>query len=272
MRILGIDFTSAPSDRKRITCVHTELQGDVLCVTDSKTWASFSGFEAQLALPGPWIAALDFPFGQSAKFIKNIGWPEVWTDYIGHVSSLSKEQFCDALNEYKRDRAKGDKEHRRATDVVARSISPQKLFGVPVAKMFFEGAPRLLKSGVTIPGLLVGDPNRVVVEGYPGALARHLIGKRSYKNDNPKKQTEDHIAARMDILNGLRGGKLIETHGVHVAADDDITHDPGADDLDALLCAVQAAAAWLQRDDGYGAPEDLNPIEGWIAEPTIWTE
>ena len=62
--------------------------------------------------------------------------------------------------------------NRRATDIAASSISPQKLYGVPVGLMFFEGAPRLMRLGVTIPGLQSGDPERIVVEAYPGVLAR----------------------------------------------------------------------------------------------------
>lgn len=65
-----------------------------------------------------------------------------------------------------------DSEHRRQIDKQARSISPQKLYGVPVGKMFFEGAPRLVDAGVSVPGLLRGDPGRVVVEAYTGVLAR----------------------------------------------------------------------------------------------------
>jgi hypothetical protein len=48
--------------------------------------------------------------------------------------------------------------------------------------MFFEGLPRLLDAGVTIPYVQVGDPRRIVVEAYPGVLARQLIGRRSYKS------------------------------------------------------------------------------------------
>src|SRR5882757_3119967 len=58
----------------------------------------------------------------------------------------------------------------RRTDTLARSLSPQKLFGIPVGKMFFEGAPRLLRSGVTIPALQAGDPIRIVVEAYGSPL------------------------------------------------------------------------------------------------------
>jgi hypothetical protein len=48
-----------------------------------------------------------------------------------------------------------------------------------------------------------------------------------------------------------------------------LADDPGADHLDALLCAVQAAWAWRCRDAGYGLPADLDPLEGWITDPAL---
>ena len=219
---------------------------------------------------GPWIAGIDFPFGQSSTFISNIGWPTSWRDYVAHVSNMSRTEFRLALDKYRVGRPYGDKEHRRKTDVLASSISPQKLYGVPVALMFYEGAPRLLASGVTVPALTAGDPDRIVVEAYPGALARHLIGKEKYKDDNKKNQSRAQYDARLTIVCRLRQGDILPTHGVRVVVDDSIADDPGADDLDALLCVVQAAAACLRRQDQFGCPDNLVPEEGWIAEPTIY--
>ena len=96
---------------------------------------------------------------------------------------MSRQGFRDALDAYRAPRPAGEKEHRRATDIAAGSISPQKLYGTPVGLMFFEGVPRIKAAGVTIPGLQLGDPERIVIEAYPGVLAgvlaRHLIGRRS---------------------------------------------------------------------------------------------
>lgn len=269
MQILGIDFTSRPNRRKPITCLRATLTRDRLRVSGLERWNAFSAFEAVLAAPGPWIAGIDFPFGQSRRFIENIGWPRDWAAYVRHVGSLSRAEFRQQLDHYRQSRAPGDKEHRRATDIAAGAISPQKLYGVPVGLMFFEGAPRLLRSGVTIPGLLDGDPLRIAVEAYPGALARTLVGRTSYKNDARSRQTSDQRAARLSIVDKLRSGAVRATHGIFVDADDVLADDPGADDLDALLCAVQAACAWRRRGNGYGMPRSLRQEEGWIAEPTI---
>ncbi len=270
MKIIGIDFTSSPGARKAITSVETRLENEVLYVLGLERWRDFGAFEAALVRPGPWIAALDFPFGQARTFIRNVGWPREWQAYVRMVGRMTRDEFRNQLDAYRRDRAPGDKEHRRKADVAAGSTSPQKLYGVPVGLMFFEGAPRLLAGGLTLPGIVAGDRDRVAVEAYPGALARHLIGRRSYKNDSVGKQTQDQLEARKAIVSKLKAGDLLASHGVRVCVDDAIVDDPGADDLDALLCAVQAAAAWLRRDRQYGAPKGFDPDEGWIAEPTVY--
>lgn len=104
-----------------------------------------------MATLGPWIAGIDFPFGQARRFIEGIGWPLSRSEYVHCTGQFGRAGFRAALEGYKKDRIAGDKEHRRATDEAAGSISPQKLYGVPVGLMFFEGARRLLASGVTIP-------------------------------------------------------------------------------------------------------------------------
>ncbi len=166
-------------------------------------------------------------------------------------------------------RAIGDKEHRRQTDVAAGAISPQKLYGVPVALMFFEGAQRLVEAGVTVPHLQDGDRSRMVVEAYPGVLARAILGRRSYKNDTRKKQTDAHREARLALLDALREGEARQRYGFGIAADNSLCDDPGGDHLDALLCAVQAAWAHSNQAKGFGAPGLPDALEGWIADPHL---
>jgi uncharacterized protein DUF429 len=232
-------------------------------------WLDFASFEEALKNPGPWIAGIDFPFGQSRPFVENIGWPNNWAGYVAHPESLGRRGFRDALDDYRRPRLFGDKEHRRVTDVAAKSISPQKLYGVPVGLMFFEGAQRLLKSGVTVPVLRSGDPKRIVVEAYPAVLARQLIGHVGYKNDSARKQTEMQRQTRRSMLDDILNGKLGVRYGLLVEAPRNLADDPSGDQLDALICAIQAAWAWTMRDEGYGAPQDVDQLEGWIADPTL---
>lgn len=268
MKILGIDFTSRPSRQKPITCIFCTLDDSTLRTHSFEKWASYDAFEAALAKSGPWVAGIDFPFGQSRRFIETIGWPQSWEGYVRYVSQLDRVGFRNLLNSYKANRVAGDKEHRRTTDKAAGSLSPQKLYGVPVGLMFFEGAPRLLASGATIPHLQKGDPERIVLEAYPGVLARHIIGRRSYKNDTRKKQTSNQLLARQELLQTLRE-QAPRRYGFNIVAPDYLCDDPSGDHLDALLCAVQAAWAWLQHDTGFGAPETVDHLEGWIADPHL---
>ena len=135
--------------------------------------------------------------------------------------------------------------------------------------MFFEGAPRLIALGASIPHLRDGDPSRIIVEAYPGVLARQAIGRRAYKNDTRKKQTVEQREARSDLLAALVNGELRDRYGFTVEARQDLCEDPGADHLDALLCAVQAAWAWKNRAHAFGAPDQIDPLEGWIADPSL---
>jgi hypothetical protein len=205
MHVVGIDFTSSPTSRKPVTCIHCTLTERVLRADVLEEWSDFTQFEKTLGNPGPWIAGIDFPFGQSRTFIENACWPNNWTGYVAYAASLGRQGFRAALEAYRDRRPVGDKEHRRATDKAASSISPQKLYGVPVGLMFFEGAPRLLKSGVKIPFLHNGDSTRTVVEAYPGVLVRQLVGRAGYKNDAPRKQTASQGLTRRAILEHILG-------------------------------------------------------------------
>ena len=269
MKVMGIDFTSRPTRRKPITCVHCILEGHVLRANYLEEWPDFTAFEEALKKPGPWIAGIDFPFGQSRTFVENIGWPGDWAGYVKHAGSLGRMGFRSTLDAYRARRPFGDKEHRRATDIAASSISPQKLFGVPVGLMFFEGAPRLVNSGVTIPVLQLGDPEQIVVEAYPGILARQLIGRAAYKNDTAGKQTEEQHQFRCAMLRHILNGAIKANYGLSVEAQKNLADDPSGDQLDALLCAIQAAWAWTMREYGYGASFDADSLEGWIADPSL---
>lgn len=269
MLIYGVDFTSRPSRRKPITCLECRLQGGVLTAGALESLTTFESFEALLQRPGPWIAGIDFPFGQPRKLVENLGWPQSWAGCAEHVGRMTRQEFRKTLDDYRASRPTGDKEHRRATDIAASSLSPMKLYGTPVGLMFYEGAPRLHCAGATIPGLMKGYQDRVVVEAYPGVLARRLIGRRGYKQDTKAKQTEEQRKAREDLLMEIQSETLSNTHGFRVEAPDSLIDDPGADELDALLCAIQAAWAWTQRANNFGMPPNTDSLEGWIAEPSL---
>jgi hypothetical protein len=267
MIIYGIDFTSSPSRKKPITCLECEFVGSHLTAGKLVEWPNFGAFEQGLQRPGPWVSGIDFPFGQARRFIETIGWPQSWQGYVTHAANLGKAVFERDLDAYAASRPEGDKHHFRLADKRAKAQSPQKLHFVPVGKMFFQGAPRLIKAGVTIPGLYQGDPERIVVEAYPGVLARYLIGYRPYKAETRKNQTTAKHEARRDILRVIESGKLHTHYGLSVSAPITLADDPTGDHLDTLLCAIQAAWAWTKRDHGFGEPKNSDPLEGWIADP-----
>ncbi|OLP62166.1 DUF429 domain-containing protein [Xaviernesmea oryzae] len=267
MRIFGVDFTSSPRRAKPIMAVECRLDDHRLVFQTTHAWPDFLSFERALVAPGPWVMGLDFPFGQSRRLVENIGWPLEWSAYVALVASLTRAEFADLLTQYRTPRAKGDREHQRGIDRLTGGISPQKLFGVPVGLMFFEGAQRLLRSGVHLPLLRDGDRDRIALEAYPGVLARSLIGRRSYKNDDRRKQTVAKALARRDILAALTGTVFEAAHGLKVEAPDTLGDDPTGDQLDALLCAVQAAWAYRRRASGYAIPDAADPLEGWICGP-----
>src|SRR5580704_3847370 len=132
MKTYGIDFTSAPGARKPITVAECSLQRKRLRLEKILSLTTHESFAEFLCHEGPWIAGIDFPFGQPRKLIENLGWPIFWRGYVGKVEKLTKEEFEMNLADYRRGRAKGDKQHLRATDIGANSRSPMMLYGVPV--------------------------------------------------------------------------------------------------------------------------------------------
>jgi hypothetical protein len=270
MIIKGIDFTSSPSRKKPITCAVCSLEQDILTLHDVKFLVDFLQFESEISAEGSWVAGVDFPFGQSRTFIKNIAWPEKWEEYVSVVSTLSRDEFVEALENYKKDRSIGDKEHKRQIDVLSNSISPQKLYGVPVGKMFYEGAKRLLQSPATIIPFRKADKNRIVFEAYPALVVRRLIGKKSYKNDAKSKQTQVLQKSRIEIVEGIESDKLQQEFAVKVIFNnyqERLINDATGDMLDAVLCAMQAAWGHLHRHKNYGMSESVDLAEGWIVDP-----
>jgi hypothetical protein len=273
MKVIGVDFTSTPSRRKPITCALCKYKKRRLTVLGYQDLQSFFEFEELLRRKGKWIAGLDFPFGQSRKLVTDLGWPTAWEDYVSLVGNMSRQQFVDVLEAYKAPREKGDKEHKRITDQLAGSISPQKIYGVPVGKMFFEGAPRLLRSPASIVPLCLRNDKRIIVEAYPALAARRWNKGQGYKSDTRAKQTEAQLRSREDIVSGLVSTGFQDIYGFEVEFSDQdrqrYIDDPKGDQLDALICAVQAAWSWSERKESFGVRKEADLLEGWIVDPEL---
>ncbi|AKJ27952.1 DUF429 domain-containing protein [Caldimonas brevitalea] len=264
VQVVGVDFTSRPSPRKPITLAVGELRGAAVQLQALHSFASDAAFEAWLATPGAWVGAFDFPFGLPRELVEQLGWPTQWHALIEHYSALSRETIRDTFAAFCAARPVGQKFAHRACDAPAGSSPSMKWVNPPVAYMLHAGVPLLLRAGVHLPGLHEGDRNRVALEGYPGLLAREVIGTRSYKSDEKAKQTPERLIARKDLVEALEQGRT--RLGVRLrlshAQRDLLVADPMADQLDAVLCLLQAA--WGATRANWGKPLDADPLEGWI--------
>ena len=275
MRIYGLDFTSAPGCRKPLIVLGCTLEGGSLRVEDSETLTDFGGFEDFLQRGGLWVCGMDFPFGQPRSLVAALGWPESWEGYVGEVDTLPKEEFEDKIRGDMALRPAGSKWRYRLADRRSGSSSAMMLFRVPVGKMFFQGAPRLLASGIRVEPCRRNGDERVAVEAYPAVVVRRFLGRTAYKRDSVP-DTPERRSARETLLAGLESAVLRKVYGFAVEMDDywreEFVSDPSADVLDSLLCAIQAAWAYARRDENYGVPPECDPNEGWILDPALLDE
>jgi len=263
--LIGVDFSSRPTRRKPITVAHGERHGAVLRLGAAERLASLEAFAGSLARPGPWLGAFDFPFGLPRELVEHLGWPTDWAALMTHYGGLSREQIRATFAAFCAARPAGSKFAHRACDRPAGSSPSMKWVNPPVAYMLHAGVPLLVAAGASLPAVgLQGDPLRVALEGYPGLLARELIGRRSYKSDEPARQTPERLIARKDIVEALEQGRsrlglrLKLTH----AQRDALVDDASGDALDAVLCLVQAA--WAAGQPEHGLPAGADRLEGWI--------
>jgi len=263
-RVAGIDFTSRPRRAKPITVALGHREGDAVVLHRIEAHLDGASLVRFLRTPGPWVAAFDFPFGLPRELVETLGWPRTWRELMRHYAGLTRAQirttfaaFCDA-------RPAGGKFAHRGCDAAAGSSSPMKWVNPPVAYMLHVGVPLLLEAGLHLPHLHAGDETRVALEGYPGLLARELIGRRSYKHDARAGDTRERRDARRDIVDALERGATrlavrLVLDPVHRRA---LVDEPSADRLDAVLCLVQAA--WAAAQPNHGLPAGIDPVEGWI--------
>ena len=263
--LLGIDFTVAPSRRKPVTVARGRLVGGVLRLDGVDALQDLAAFERVIAEPGPWVGAFDFPFGLPRAFVEDQGLGGDADAVIAAVRGRCADRmawraFVDAWGNT---RPAGQRLLHRRTDRSLASVtstSPLQTRYVPVGFMYYEGWARLVAAGVHAPGLRTGDPARVALEGYPGLLAHELVGARSYKNDDGA----ERLIARKDMVDALEQGRtrlglrLKLTH----AQREGLVDDASGDRLDAVLCLAQAA--WASGRPGWGMPEGVDPVEGWI--------
>jgi hypothetical protein len=259
MQIIGVDFTSSPKKTKPIVCAICELVGERLELQEIELLESLTAFEDLLSIEGEWLCGIDAPFSQPRKLIKDLKLQLSWSGYVKAFTEMGREGFVDRINAYRKNQPSGQKEHLREVDKLAKAISPMKLYGVPVGKMFFELAPRPTPD------------KRTVIEVYPSLVARSLIGRRSYKSDVKDQQTRARAEARADLVKMLESPKLRDGYGITLMLTKKqralLVNDAKGDVLDACLAALQTA--WVYCQENYGVPENVDKLEGWIADPSL---
>jgi hypothetical protein len=255
LRIIGVDFTSAPRTSKPITVAHGFIEEELLTIESIENIETFGDFETLLVRPGPWIGGFDFPFGMPRELVRDLGWPSRWEKLVQFCGDMTRQELRGILDGYRATRSAGRKYAHRRTDLPAGSSSPMKLVNPPVAPMFREGAPRLADAGVHIPGLREGDRMRIALEAYPGLFARSVVGRTSYKSDARSKQTSARRAAR---------GRIVHQLPIQTKIQKQLINDATGDALDAVICAVQAAWGWRRRRRNFGLPDRIESCEGWI--------
>jgi hypothetical protein len=198
------------------------------------------------------------------ELVLALGWPTQWLPLMRHYAALTRAEIRDTFAAFCNARPAGAKFAHRATDGPAGSSPSMKWVNPPVAFMLHAGVPLLVDAGVHLPGLHAGDASRVALEGYPGLLAREVLGARPYKSDDKAKQTPERLIARKDLIEALEQGRtrLALRLRLSHAQRDGLIADASGDRLDAVLCLLQAA--WASGRPAHGLPARVDPLEGWI--------
>jgi hypothetical protein len=261
MKIVGIDFTSAPKRDKKITVAVGSFSKE-LSIEEFLTFSDWPAYEQWLEADDTWVGGFDFPFGLPKRFVLKQRWPTDWAGMVRACVRGGKDEFVEkAMKAFMASRKAAD--IHRATDLKTQSHSPLKTkTNPPVGRMFYEGTWRLLSAGVNIPRLHETPSSKTAVEAYPGYLASSM-GFRHYKNDNERNAAKCE-GARGSLLRLLSEGKtpLGTTCRLPRKLETLVCKDTTGDLLDSVLCAVQAA--WSSRLEGFGVPKDVETCEGWI--------
>ncbi len=273
--LIGCDFSCSPGKHKQIVIARGQMTAGGVWLHGVDRLHSLGEFARWLARPGDWVGGFDLPFGLPRELVQFLDWPTDWEACMRHYATLTRPQIRALFAGFCDQRPAGGKFAHRATDKPAGSSPSMKWVNPPVAYMLHAGVPLLLDAGVHLPGLHLGNsadldaderPRRVALEAYPGLLAREILGFKSYKSDDRKKQTPQRLQQRHKLLEALvleqtRVELRLQLNGVQ---HDLLCGDASGDSLDAVLCLMQAAWGSQQGWPWFGLPPTMDPLEGWI--------
>lgn len=276
VELLGCDFSSSPSAKKQIVLAFGRLLDGRVQLLKLERFTSLAAWQQRLQ-QGAWVGGFDLPFGLPREWVlAQAGWPTDWQACMDRFATTDRAElrqrfkaFCDA-------RPAGAKFAHRATDGLAGSSPSMKWVNPPVAWMMHAGVPVLRELGAWFvahepppSGARTDIPPRVALEAYPGLLAREVLGRTSYKADDPARQDAARLLARKTLVEALEQGRTRLGLRLKLTATQAglLVDDPTGDSVDAVLCLMQAAWALLRRDDAlqpYGLPTAVDSLEGWI--------
>lgn len=273
--MFGCDFSSRPGPRKPIVVACGALQDDVVVLGRLASFATLEALGHWLQSQPRWLGGFDFPFGLPRELVLALGWPAEWLACMRHYGTLSRAEIRHRFAAYCDSREPGHKFAHRATDRWAGSSPSMKWVNPPVAYMLHAGVPLLIAAQAQLPGMYDGagrvcaavrGNGRVALEAYPGLLAREVLGHASYKSDERARQNEERRQQRIRLVEALTHGatRLALRLQLSAAQRTCLVEDARGDQLDAVLCLLQAA--WGQRcgAPGFGLPLPIDPLEGWI--------
>ena len=273
--LLGVDFSSAPSQRKPITVavgLNPTAEDPVYRLETIREIETLEAFDRMLTEPQQWLGGFDLPFGQPRALIEHEGWPTQWNTFVEFFCKQSREHLRNTFRQWCDSRPPGNKFAWRKTDKLSGSSPAMRWTNPPVAWMMHAGIQRMLHAGLAFPAHRHPRKRthikRIALEAYPGFTARKIT-RNSYKSDSPAKQTRERQDRRELILDALSAGQA----GLAIRLEADrqwrkrIIADPRGDFLDAVICSLQAGHAALQRN--FGLPRTLDTLEGWIASVPV---
>lgn len=250
MRVYGVDFTSAPTNKKPIVVAECETEPELRLI-------KFLQF-TRLAEFGAWLqefqgtVGVDAPFGFPKEFRDAIGLSGTWKEQSSQIEALGLQRLVQIASEFRSSRPEGKKEPRRQTEIVTKAFSSMKMYQPPVGRMATRIIPLLARSGASVFPVRENKSGRMIFEIYCSPFARSVVGRQPYKNRAGTAEIRSRILSSLPM-------------SVDNAQRKQVLDDDEGDFLDSLIGCYEAVLAEKKLASGaLVLPTDVDRIEGWI--------